>query len=334
MQLLLAILCLGGAVASSIPANSHKLRLPFVPSSNDLENGVRSRLSMNLSIQNGSLYANEHQLYPPSEIMQLHVPLYESANQIHPSDKTVELSYTLETQPLPTDEMESTADMIRVRVELFDLQGNLVSPDAVAVDLLVFQNGKYEMTRIRVEPARGSDQDGHSYQKSQSWVMNYWRTQFGSIFDKPKRKTMAPTRNSAPVTKSSAQNSAIKIISSKATTDSGSKTHFFSFWATPADLHHHTEHRRPHHNPHHKNSFMRIIRPIILPALLGIAAGLVACLVGFIIGRLLMSLGLCLGWPKILGDRSRIISEEEGMVSEKALVMPHVYVTDAVESNV
>jgi hypothetical protein len=32
-------------------------------------------------------------------------------------DKTVELSYTLETQTLPTDEMESTADMIRVRVE-------------------------------------------------------------------------------------------------------------------------------------------------------------------------------------------------------------------------
>jgi hypothetical protein len=35
----------------------------------------------------------------------LHAPLYE----FNPSDKTVELSYTLETQTLPTDEMESTA---------------------------------------------------------------------------------------------------------------------------------------------------------------------------------------------------------------------------------
>jgi hypothetical protein len=229
--------------------------------------------------------------------------------------------------------------MIRIRIEWFDLQGNLVSPDAVAVDLLAFQNGKYEMTRIRVEPARGSDQEDRGSQKSQTWVMNYWRTQFGSIFDKPetksktKSKTMAPTRDSVPVTESSAQNRAIKVISSKATADSGSETRFFSFWATPAYLHHHAEHRRPHHNGHHKNSFMRIIRPIILPALLGTAAGLVACLVGFFIGELLMSLGVRLGWQKILGDRSRIISVEEGTVSEKTPMVPHVYVTDTAESN-
>ncbi|CAG8291691.1 unnamed protein product [Penicillium nalgiovense] len=332
MQLLWTIL-LGGAVASSIP-NPHTIRLPFVPSSNNLEDGVRSRLSISLSIQNGSLYANEHQVYPPSEIMQLHAPLYESANQINPSDKIVELSYTLETQTLPTDEMEFS-DMIRVRVEWFDRQGNLVSPDAVAVDLLAFQDGKYKMTRIRVEPARGNDQDGDLYQKSQTWVMNYWRTQFGSIFDKPKikSKTMALTRDSAPAAKSSAQNRAIQVISSKATTDSGSKTRFFSFWATPAHLHHHAEHR-PHHNSHHKNSFMRIIRPIILPALLGTAAGLVACLVGFFIGELLMSLGVRLGWQKVLGDKSRIISLEEGTVPEKSPMVPPIYVIDTAESNV
>lgn len=268
--------------------------------------------------------------------MQLHAPLYEGANQIDPSDNTVELSYTLDTQPLPTNEMGSMADMVRVRVELFDLQGNLVSPDAVAVDLLAYESENYEMTRIRVEPARGSDQDGHLYQKSQTWVINYWRTQFGSIFDKPKTRstTTAPAHDSAPDTESSAHTGATKVTSSEATTDSGSKTHFFSFWATPSDLHHHAKHRHPHHNRHHKNSFMRIIRPIILPALLGTAAGLVACLVGFFIGQLLMSLGVCLGWQKVLGDRSRIISVEEGTVSEKSPMMPHVSVTDAAESNV
>ncbi|OQE17811.1 hypothetical protein PENFLA_c023G11067 [Penicillium flavigenum] len=331
-MLLWTILCLGSAAASSIP-NPHKLRLPFVPSSHNLEDGVKSRLSISLSIQNGSLYANEHQVYPPSEIMQLHAPLYE----FNPSDKTVELSYTLETQTLPTDEMESTADMIRVRVEWFDLQGSLVSPDAVVVDLLAFQNGKYEMTRIRVEPARGSDEGDHVSQKSQTWVMNYWRTQFGSIFDKSKIKsktTTTPTRDSVPVTESSARNRAIKVISSKDTTDSGSETRFFSFWATPAHLHHHAEHRRPHHDRHHKNTFMRIIHPIILPALLGTAAGLVACLVGFFVGELLMSLGVRLGWQKVLGDRSRIISVEEGTVSEKTPMVPHVYVTDTAESDV
>lgn len=42
MQLLWAIL-IGSALASSIPG-SHQLRLPFVPPSDNLENGVRSRL--------------------------------------------------------------------------------------------------------------------------------------------------------------------------------------------------------------------------------------------------------------------------------------------------
>ncbi|KGO48115.1 hypothetical protein PEX1_041230 [Penicillium expansum] len=332
MKLLCAILCLGSTLASSIH-DSHQLRLPFVPSSDNIEDGVRSRLSIDLSIQNGSLYANEYQLYPPSATMQLNAPLYEVTDRINPSDKTAELSYILETQPLPTNEIGSMADMIRVRVELFDLQGNLVSPDAVIVDLHAYQNGNYGMTRIRVEPARGSDQDGNFYQKSQAWVVNYWRTQFGSVFEKPRSKsrTTEPTHDSAPVPKSP-HNGAIKVINSGTTTES--KSRFFSFWATPAHLHHHAEHRRPHHSHHHKNSFMRIIRPIILPALLGTVAGLMACLVGFFVGSLLISLAVRLGWQKVPGDRSRIISVEEGMVSEKVSMMPHVYVTDTSESNV
>ena len=279
-----------------------------------------------MSIQNGSLYANEHQLYPPSVIMQLNAPLYDSADQIDPSDNTVELSYTLDVEPLQNNDMGSIADMVRVRVELFDLQGNLVSPDAVAVDLLAYKSDKYEMTHIRVEPARGSDQSGHLYEKSQPWVINYWKTQFGSVFDKAKT-----TETTAPAPESSAQTDALKIISNENETRSAPETHFFSFWATPANLHRHAEHPHHHHH-HHKNSFMRIIRPIILPALLGIAAGLAACLVGFFIGQLLASLGVCIGWQRVLGHRSRIVSEEEGTVSEKASILLHVYVADTAES--
>ncbi|KAI3126491.1 hypothetical protein CBS147330_6279 [Penicillium roqueforti] len=326
MQLLWVMLSLGSALASAVPS-SHQLRLPFAPSTDDLENCVRSRLSINLSIQNGSLYANDHQLYPPSVIMQLNAPLYGSADQIDPSDNTVELSYTLDVEPLQNNDMASIADMIRVRVEWFDLQNNLVSPDAVAVDLLAYQSDKYEMTRIRVEPARGSDQDGHLYEKSQPWVINYWRTQFGSVFDK--RKTAETT--AAPPMESPAQPDAIQVSSNENETRSAPETHFFSFWATPANLHRHAEHRHPHYR-HHKNSFMRIIRPIVVPALLGVVAGLVACLVGFFIGQLLASLGVCLGWQRVLGYRSRIVSEEEGTVSEKASMLLHVYVADTAES--
>ncbi|EKV06920.1 hypothetical protein PDIG_75870 [Penicillium digitatum PHI26] len=265
--------------------------------------------------------------------MQLNAPLYEDTDQIHPSDKTAELSYTLVTQPIPTNALGSMADMIRVRVELFDLQGNLVSPDAVLVDLLVYQNGKYGMTRIRVEPARGSDQEGTFYQKSQLWVVNYWRTQFGSIFDQSRTRTMGLPHDSAPIMEPSAHKCAIKAIGSGTATDSTAKTRFFSFWATPAHLHHHTEHR-PHYSYHHKDSSVRTVRPIMIPALIGTAAGLMACLIGFFVGSLLMSLAVRLGWQMVLDHRSRIVSVEEGMVSEKAATMPQDYVTVIFESNI
>ncbi|CAI7643833.1 unnamed protein product [Penicillium glandicola] len=298
MQLLWAILYMGSALASSIPyTNSHYLRLPFVPSPDDLENGVRSKL-----------------IYPPSVIMQLHAPLYEGANQINPSDKTVELSYTLESQTLPTNDMGSMADMIRVRVELFDLQGNLVSPHAVALDLLAYQNENYGIARIHVEPARSGDQDDHFSRNSQSWVIKYWTTQFGSIFDKSKTKATVPTHDSARVTEPSAQKG------SGNATNSRSETHFFSFWATPADPNYHSR-----HDSHcSKDSFMHIARSLMLPILLGIIAGIVACLVGFIIGYLLMSLWVRLGSQWVLGHRSRIILVEEGTVSEKSPMMPLV----------
>lgn len=43
MQLLWVMLSLGSALASAVPS-SHQLRLPFAPSTDDLENCVRSRL--------------------------------------------------------------------------------------------------------------------------------------------------------------------------------------------------------------------------------------------------------------------------------------------------
>ncbi|KAG0161661.1 hypothetical protein PDIDSM_1175 [Penicillium digitatum] len=312
MKLLWVALCLGSALASPIP-DSHQLRLPFVPTSDSLENGVRSRLSIDLFIQNGSLYANEHQLYPPSVTMQLNAPLYEDTDQIHPSDKTAELSYTLVTQPIPTNALGSMADMIRVRVELFDLQGNLVSPDAVLVDLLVLPKWK---VRHDPYPCRTS-----SWQRSGRYFLSKESTDDGA------------THDSAPIMEPSAHKCAIKAIGSGTATDSTAKTRFFSFWATPAHLHHHTEHR-PHYSYHHKDSSVRTVRPIMIPALIGTAAGLMAFLIGFFVGSLLMSLAVRLGWQMVLDHRSRIVSVEEGMVSEKAATMPQDYVTVIFESNI
>lgn len=55
MKLLCAILCLGSTLASSIH-DSHQLRLPFVPSSDNIEDGVRSRLVSDISSSSSLLY--------------------------------------------------------------------------------------------------------------------------------------------------------------------------------------------------------------------------------------------------------------------------------------
>ncbi|CAI7643286.1 unnamed protein product [Penicillium bialowiezense] len=305
-----SILCLGSALALSIP-NAHELRLPFAPSPESLENGVRTTLSLNWSIQNGSLYANENQVYPPSVTMQLRAPLYEADS---PTDQSVDLSYTLDTRPLSTDQVGAVAGMVRVRVELLDLHGNLISPNAVAVDMLTYQDGDHHITRIRVEPARGGYQDDRFSQKSRPWVVKYWNTQFGSLFDQVKtEKAEKPAKVDSPATYAPAR---------LASLESAHKFSISSFWAAP-------EHSHRGNHPHHRpgSSFRRIARPIIIPAVMGAAAGLAACLVGFFLGHLVMSFAVRLGWKA----RARPATEE-GTASEKSPMVPNIFVTDVTES--
>ncbi|KAJ5971575.1 uncharacterized protein N7479_001493 [Penicillium vulpinum] len=327
MRLLWAILYLGNALAASIPhADSHQLRLPFVPSPDDLANGVISKLSLNFSIQNGYLYANEHQVYPPSVKMQLHAPLYEGVNLNKLSTRSVDLSYTLETQQLSKDDTGSTADMIRVRIELLSLQGNLVSPHAVAINLLVHKSGQYEMDRLRIEPARSGDQEDHFSQNSQPWVIRYWNTQFGSAFDNPKAETMMPAQGLAPVKKYYPQIVATNAEPSDTAVEPQSKG---PFWAEQARFNRHL-----YHDYHPKDSPTRTIPLIVLPVLLVIVIGLVVCLIGFPAANLLMFLGVCLGGQKVQSHRSPSVSMEEGTFYETVLMIPQICVTDASDSKV
>ncbi|CAG7916401.1 unnamed protein product [Penicillium olsonii] len=296
-----SLLHLGSALALSIPNEMH---LPFAPSPNSLENGVQQTLAINWSIQNGSLYANENQIYPPSLTMQLRAPLYEANT---PTDKSVDLSYTLDTRPLSTDRVGTVAGMIRVRIELLDLHGNLISPNAVAVDMLTYQDGDHHITRIRVEPARGGRQDDRFAVKSRPWVVKYWSTQFGSLFDNVHAQSKSESQS---------QISAEHVAPSKFS--------IASFWAAPEARVH--GHGHPHHRPGH--SFRRIVGPIILPAVMGAVAGLAACLVGFFLGHLFMSFAVRAGWKA----SPQPVEEDMDWTSEKSSMVPHIYVTDVTES--
>ena len=240
--------------------------------------------------------------------MQLRAPLYNSDTL---TDRSVELSYTLDSRPLSTDQVGSVAGIVRVRVELLDLHGNLVSPNAVAVDLLTYQDGNHHITRVRVEPARGGHQEDPYSQKSRPWVVKYWKTQFGSLFESTDHSTTdSPT----------------KVDTAHEAVESESKFSISSFWAAPAHSNYRGP-RRPHHH-HPGNAFVRNVRPIILPAVLGAVAGLAACLVGFFLGHLAMSFAMRLGWKA----QPRPRQVEEGSASEKSPMVPNVYVAEVAES--
>ncbi|OGE49403.1 hypothetical protein PENARI_c021G03705 [Penicillium arizonense] len=329
MRLPWLALCL--AVASATSIKSHQLRLPFVPSPDDIETGVKSLLSIDWSIKDGNLYANNDQVYPPSTTMQLTAPLYQASHPTQ-SDKSVELTYTIHSRPLPANNVGSVAGIVRVRIELHDLHGNLVSPDATVVDLVSYQDGSHQITRVRVRPARGGYQADHFAQKSRPWVVKYWKTHVGSFFDAKTSTSIAENDSQPTESQSTDSEDHIEIKDASADSDSNSNTEsespfsISSFWAAPTQPHDRSGHRHPHHHHRPKNAFMRIVRPIILPAVLGAVAGLAACLLGFFIGSLLMSFSARVGW-RTSPRYSQDVSLEEGTHSEKSPMVPRIHLT-------
>ncbi|KAJ6018383.1 hypothetical protein N7522_001847 [Penicillium canescens] len=327
------VLCL--AVASATPSKSHQLRLPFVSSPNDLETGVKSLLSIDWSIKDGSLYANNDQVYPPSTTMQLTAPLYRASHPTQ-SEKSVELTYSIHSRPLPESNVGLVAGIVRVRVELHDLHGNLVSPDATVVDLVSFQDGSHQITRVSVRPARGGYQADHFAQKSGPWAVKYWKTHVGSFFDAKESTSIAendyqPTESQPTESQSTESQDHIEIKDVSVDSDVNSNTEsksplsISSFWAAPTQPNDPSDHRHPHHH-RPKNAFMRIVPTIMLPAVLGAFAGLAACLLGFFIGYLFMSFATHFGWqtsPRYSQD----VLLEEGTHSEKLPMVPWLHLT-------
>ena len=335
-----ATICLAGAIASSIPlATSHEIHLPYLPSlgwDNEMNSylvssfnrsmgDLHSNVSQSLkwAVINGSLFANGDRVFPPSMSMQLHAPQREGTAKTLGMGDEIDLSYALEARPLSTEENGSTSTIVRVRVDLFDHKGDSVTTDAVVVDLLSRPDGSSCITRIRMEPIKKHG-EGH-FHRNRPWRMKFWPTQVGAIFhgkDKQDSSSNQPQQTDNEVSPSRPQ-------STDAAASSTSKSQYgfiFSPYWSPT-----TYSRRPQHNPHdgHRNrTFMRLIRPVILPAVLGAVAGLVACLVGFVLGHLFMSLSGRLSLRKKRHHRTRTVSIEDGFDSEKAQLLPHIYVTE------
>ncbi|KAJ5179459.1 hypothetical protein N7492_002669 [Penicillium capsulatum] len=164
---------LGFGIAAAIPLEkSHEIHLPYFPQVE--ENAVDSYLSLTWQMANGSLYANGDPVFPPSASMQLHAPRYESARDTPMGEKDVQLSYYLQVRPLSTDEVGATTNIVRVSMELLDLNGKTVTDNTVNIDMLVHPDHSHHLTRIRVDPATGlADPDPDTsrvYKHSPFWA--------------------------------------------------------------------------------------------------------------------------------------------------------------------
>lgn len=277
---------------------------------------------------NGSLYANDDQIFPPTVSMQLHAPQYRGQANAHVGGDDLELSYSLHARPLSSEEAGASSKIVRVRVDLMDLQGEPVTPNAVVLDLLAYPDGSQRITRIRMEPGKGH-REGHD----RPWHMKFWQTQMAGIINKQKEdkqvsSLVQPSQNTTEESTQTSPSNPAQTDDSEEVTQVGFI--FSPYWSPSA--YSHRGHGHGHRHSHHRDrTFMRLVRPVILPAVLGAAAGLVACLVGFVIGHLCMSLSVRLGLRKNRQQRrSSTVHLEDGTRGEKSVLMvPEIYVTDS-----
>ncbi|KAJ5662597.1 uncharacterized protein N7477_010213 [Penicillium maclennaniae] len=288
------------------------------------ENDVNSYLSLKWAVINGSLYANEDRVFPPSMSMQLHAPQREGPAKTLVMGDEIELSYALEARPLSTEENGSTSTIVRVRVDLFDFKGESVTTDAVIVDLLSRPDGSNSITRIRMEPTK--KHNAGRFHHDRPWRMNVWPT----IFSGKDKQGSSPEEKTQPTTSIASDNGTpSRPQSANAATSSAAQSRYgfiFSPYWSPT-----TYTSRPYHHSHggHRDhKFMRLMRPVILPAVLGAIAGLIACLVGFVLGHLFMTLSVYLGLRKRPGRQTRTRFIDDEIDAEKAQLLPQIHVTE------
>ncbi|EPS33118.1 hypothetical protein PDE_08080 [Penicillium oxalicum 114-2] len=299
------------AIASSIPLSvSHELHLPYYPATHASQRS-NTYLSLQWSVTDGCLYANHDQVFPPTTSMQIRAPEVQGESRVPLNQRELEFTYSLNARRLSSEEVGNTSKIVRIQVELQDLQGAPVTQDVVVLDLLAHPDGSQRITRLRIEPGMG-----HRMHGNRPWHMTFWQSQSS----KSNPESVSPE---GPASKTVPDRPAPATIDD--TTEGTSVGFIFSpYWSpsTSYNSHRGHGHRRP---PHPARPFMHIVRPVILPAVLGATAGLVACLVGFVIGHLCMSLAARLGLrrPGSSGPPATV-DVEQGSLGEKLPIILEV----------
>ncbi|KAJ5935466.1 hypothetical protein N7466_005013 [Penicillium verhagenii] len=260
-----ATVCLGGTIVSSIPLSiSHETYLPYFPSV-DHESVAKSYLYLDWAVDNGSLFANNDRIFPPSIPMQLYVPRQKDTTQTPSTDDIIGLFYALEVRPLP-ERPDSTPTFIRIRVNLLDSQGASVTDEIVVVDLLRQHDGSTIISQIRLDSIQRHGDDG--YNSVEPCYMNLWSKLFSKDKNLCSGESLQPAINIA----NNGNNPNYPQSAYETVIGPSDSPHALGFLPSLSS---------PIYSGHPDCSFTRLMQPFILQVFLGAMLGLIFWLSGF-----------------------------------------------------
>ncbi|KAL4948701.1 hypothetical protein BDW69DRAFT_175962 [Aspergillus filifer] len=290
-----------------------------------IQGGDETSLSLEFTIDDGRLLANDRQIFPPTpptpiEAVQRHMQDGEEADPIP-------LGYAVELMPLPSPP-EEPFDIVEVRFTVLDLDGYPVPLDTVAVTLIHDAEGTLYMAGTNIEETA----DRESWRKCNGkakCLRKFLMQRIRSMFAAAKERLIGMFKG---------QGCADGAVPPPPFPPPPHHGDFDRMSSSEGGFRHHGHHG-PHPPPHFHNKFHktwertlhRVMRFIVVPAILGVLAGLAASAVGMMVGQLAVFM-----WHRYRRtDRKELtedgsVAEKQGLMTESADDLPPAYTDEEV----
>lgn len=275
--------------------------------------GFQTALSLNFSIEDGTLLANGRQIFPPPP------PTVITAVQRRLSDdqesEPIPLGYAVEMLPLPSPP-EEPIDLVAVRFTVLDLDSHPVPLNTVAISLLHDPEGNLYMVKTDIED---NTPNRVSWRQCRGKPMCLKRLLFNRIralFAAAKARmlgVMGPKPQCGRPRPPHPHHDGMPF-----------PPQVEGHVGRPGHPHHHHMHHGPHGN--WERTASRVVRFIVIPAALGVLAGLAASAVGMLVGQVVVFL-----WQRYRrSDREESLeqgttSEKQGLMTESTDDLPPAY---------
>ncbi|KAH8433267.1 uncharacterized protein LDX57_010902 [Aspergillus melleus] len=268
--------------------------------------GFETSLSLNFSVENGFLLANDRPIFPPPP------PTHLTAVQRRLSDgqesEPIQLGYAVEMMPLQTPPDEPM-DMVAVRFTVLDLDGHPVPLDTVALHLVHDSAANLFLAKATIEETAPSRVSWRQCRGKPKCLKRLLFDRIRALFHAARARVLGL---GGPRPHCGGRPHGLGHPPFPPHHGPGPE----GSWAEgdmerPPRPHHH---HHMHHG-HWERTFSRVVRFIVVPAILGVLAGLAASALGMLVGQIVVFI-----WQRYRRSGSKP-SEERGTVGEKQGLM-------------